>query len=369
MFTCPNCQTVLNRAQNRDDTVCWDCPSCHGRTVTFETIRQIIPRSVSNKLWQRARAGNLQQKRKCPSCTNLMSEVPIINAEKTIYLDVCPTCHMVWFDTNEYQALPKNPVEEKESLSPKARELVALAKIESMKLREEVEETPGSDTPDNWWELLPAFLGVPVEYDETGITNKPIVTWVSSAIITVISIAAFLNLEEIVNNWGLIPAYFTRHYGLTFISSFLLHGGIWHLIGNLYFLIIFGDNVEDFLGKSRYLLLIVLAAMIGDILHIISDPSSQIPCIGASGGISGVMTFYALRFPKNKLGFLIYFRWYRMPVYLFFAFWVILQIFDAYGQIEGFSNVSALAHIGGAATGFVFWLITRFQKQDVRMIS
>jgi membrane associated rhomboid family serine protease len=75
------------------------------------------------------------------------------------------------------------------------------------------------------------------------------------------------------------------------------------VIGNLYFFIILGDNVEDFLGKSRYLLLIVLAAIIGDFFHIIADPVSQIPCIGASGGISGIIAFYALRFLGNKMGF------------------------------------------------------------------
>ena len=301
-----------------------------------------------------------------------MSEVPIITSEKTEYLDVCSTCRMVWFDTNEYQRLPKNAVEEKENLSPKARELLALAKIETMKLKEDVVgQTIGFDAPDNLWELAPALLGFPVEEDETGITHLPIVTWVLSAIIAVVTIMTFFifDPEEIIKSWGLVPADLTRHYGLTFISSFLLHGDFFHLIGNLYFLIVFGDNVEDFLGKQRYLLLIVLAAMIGDIFHIISDPASQIPCIGASGGISGIITFYVLRFPRNKICFLCYYRWVRLPVSVMFAIWILIQILTAYAQIEGFGNVSALAHIGGAATGFVFWLITRFQKQDVSMIS
>ena len=293
-----------------------------------------------------------------------MNEVPVTNAEKTIYLDVCTTCHIVWLDVNEYQSLPKNAIEEKENLSPKARELLALAKIESLKLREEVEEQTDFDTPDHFWQWLPAFFGVPVECDETGITHLPIVTWALSASIAIVSIAAFFNLQEIINNWGLIPVYFTRHYGLTFISSFLLHGGILHLIGNLYFFLIFGDNVEDFLGKSRYLLLIVCAAFFGDILHIISNPASQIPCIGASGGISGILAFYALRFPKNKVGYLWNFSMVRLPVSIFFAMWLSIQILTAYAQIEGFGNISALAHLGGVATGFVFWLITRFQADN-----
>jgi membrane associated rhomboid family serine protease len=294
-----------------------------------------------------------------------MSEIPIVNSEKTIYLDVCTTCHMVWFDANEYQRLPKTPAGEKEKLSPEARELLALAKIESMKLKDEAGGNPDLDAPDNWWELLPAFFGFPVEDDETGITHLPIVTWLLSAIIAIVSIAAFFifNPEEIITNWGLVPAEFARHYGLTFISSFLLHGGALHLIGNLYFLIVFGDNVEDFLGKYRYILLIICAAILGDIFHIISDPASKIPCIGASGGISGIIAFYALRFPRNKICFLVYFRWYRMPVFIFFALWILIQFFGAYAQIEGFGDVSSLAHLGGVTAGFIFWMLNRFQPK------
>jgi membrane associated rhomboid family serine protease len=357
MFTCPNCQTVLIKTRNKFG-IFWECPACHGRTLTIEAIRQTVPRPIVNELWQRARSGNYQQKRKCPSCERLMIEVPILDSDKTEYIDVCLTCHLVWFDTDEYQELPKNPVEEKEMLSPKARELLALSKLELYKQQLQ-SDSLGFSAPDSWWELLPAVLGFPVEYDEVGISHKPIVTWVLSILIAAVSIAAFFNLKEIVNNWGLVPADFTRHYGLTFISSFFLHGGVFHLVGNLYFLFVFGDNVEDFLGKSRYLLLIFLAAAVGAIAHIIGDPHSEIPCIGASGGIAGVITYYALRFPQNRVGLLYFFRMVRLPVMMMFLLWVIMQISGAFDQIKGFSNVSSLAHLGGMATGFVFWLVTR----------
>ncbi len=297
-----------------------------------------------------------------------MREIPIVNADETVYLDVCPTCRLVWFDTNEYQTLPKIPVEEEEeNLSPKARELLALSKLELYKQRQQAADLRLSDTdgPDNYGELLLAFLGFPVEYDETGISRKPIITWVLSALVAAVSIAAFFNLKELVNNWGLIPAEFDRHYGLTFISSFFLHGDVFHLLGNLYFLFVFGDNVEDFLGKGRYLLLIFLAMIVGDILHIIGDPNSAIPCIGASGGISGIITYYALRFPHNRVGFLVYFHWLRVPVIVMFLLWILMQFFGAYLQKEGLSNVSAMAHLGGAAVGFVFWLISRPQTSGI----
>src|SRR5204863_9416604 len=124
------------------------------------------------------------------------------------------------------------------------------------------------------------------------------------------------HLQEIVERFGLVPAQATRSGGLTFVTAFFLHGGILHLAGNIYFLLVFGDDVENFLGPIRYLVLIALAAFIGDLAHIAADPQSQIPCIGASGGIAAVVTFYALQFPRIRLGFLIrWYWWIRFPAW------------------------------------------------------
>lgn len=179
---------------------------------------------------------------------------------------------------------------------------------------------------------------------------------------------AFTQLHQVVPRFGLIPAEATRLGGLTFLTSFFLHAGIIHLIGNIYFLFVFGDNVENFLRPFRYLLLIALAAFIGDLAHIAADPRSQIPCIGASGGIAAVITFYALNFPDVKLGFLLryswrWFRWIRLPAWSVFVLWILFQIIGAWEQVKGISSVSALAHLGGAATGFVAWLLWRSESR------
>ena len=101
-----------------------------------------------------------------------------------------------------------------------------------------------------------------------------------------------------------------------------------------------------FLGPLRYIALIALAAFVGDILHIASAPASTIPCIGASGGIAGLITFYALAFPQAKIGFLwryfYYFRWLRLPAWFVFVLWILFQIIGAYEQKIGISSVSSL---------------------------
>jgi len=131
----------------------------------------------------------------------------------------------------------------------------------------------------------------------------------------------------------------------------------------MYFLLVFGDDVENFLGPLRYIASIALAAFVGDLLHIASAPASTIPCIGTSGGIAGSITFYALAFPQAKIGFLwryfYYFRWIRLPAWFVFVLWILFQIIGAYEQKIGISSVSSFAHLGGAAVGVIAWFLTR----------
>lgn len=359
MFICPTCQSPLKRVRSNAGPF-WFCPSCKSRAVNVSLLRKLIPAKIVNLLWQRARAGSFPRKRPCPFCTNKMTEIPIPNNEKTEYLDICPQCQFIFFDTGEYQLFPKNhiPKPETSTLSPQEKEKIALARLALLKAHEEKDKL-GVSSPDNFFELIPAFFGLPIEYDNNTLLHRPIVTWTLSAIIAVISILAFFNLESVVTNWGLVPAQFLRHFGLTFVSSFFLHGSILHLVGNLYFLLIFGDNVEDDLGKPRFLLLIAIAALAGAITHILAEHTSTTPCIGASGGISAVIAYYALKFPKTHIGLLIFFRWVRLPVLILFFLWIASQLLGAYMQIAGFSRVSAFAHLGGAAIGILFWLTTK----------
>jgi membrane associated rhomboid family serine protease len=155
-----------------------------------------------------------------------------------------------------------------------------------------------------------------------------------------------------------------RDDGVTFLTSFFLHAGILHLVGNIYFLFVCGDDVENFLRPFRYLTLIAFAAFIGDLAHIAANPHSQIPCVGASGGIAGLITFYALNFPHVKLGFLMrygwwWFRWIRLPTWFVFVLWILFQFVGAWEQVAGISAVSSVAHIGGAVVGLVAWLLWR----------
>jgi len=177
------------------------------------------------------------------------------------------------------------------------------------------------------------------------------------------------NLTRWVAAFGFIPAQAERYGGLTFLTSFFLHAGIFHLVSNMYFLLLFGDNVEETIGVARYLGLVFMAAVVGTAVHGTFDPHRTVPLVGASGGIAGVMAFYACQFPGVRLKFIIgslwlgVYRWITVPAWGFFAFWITMQGFGVVAQVAGLSNVSSLGHMGGAVIGVLFYLEWRFAAQ------
>jgi len=270
-------------------------------------------------------------------------------------LDACKSCGAVWFDPQEFEAVPEGVNESADEGYLRGIEAQATARLEQMKPSGFTDEGP-----DETWKTIPALFGFPVETNVDPLKRQPLVTWSLSAVIAFFSIWAFFHLKTAVGVFGFVPAEALRFGGLTWLTSFFLHGGILHLIGNLYFLLIFGDNVEDHLGRWRYALLILAATLTGDLVHVLAAPQSTVPSIGASGGISGVIVFYALQFPKARLAFLfryfLYFRWLQIPAWAALVLWMLLQFFTAALQLSGLSNTAATAHLGGAAAGFLLWL-------------
>jgi membrane associated rhomboid family serine protease/Zn-finger nucleic acid-binding protein len=359
---CPRCNAVLQEVLTSHG-VLWACDKCGGRAVGLELLRRTFTPESINPLWLHAIGGEGQSSCRCPSCQNPMLEVKLSD-QALVKVDVCRLCHFVWFDAHEVDSLvPRPPKVAAAPLPQKLREAVAMARVQQLAARAEGTDFD-SAPPDEWWKQIAGFCGMPVEFDTAPQERKPWTTWVLCSTIILISLHALPHLREVVSQFGLIPAQATRMHGLTFFTSFLLHAGIIHLIGNMYFLFVFGAHVEDLIGSARYLALIALAAFVGDLAHIAADPQSSIPCVGASGGIAGVITFYALRFPQLRLGFLFrwalfYFRWIRLPAWFALVLWILLQIIGALEQVAGISSVSSLAHLGGAAVGVVAWLSWR----------
>ena len=148
---------------------------------------------------------------------------------------------------------------------------------------------------------------------------------------------------------------------LTLFTSLFLHGNLAHLGGNMLYLWIFGNNIEDALGHLRFLLFYLLCGFIATMAHIMSNPDSPVPLVGASGAIAGILGAYLLLYPKAKvqtLVILIFFiRIIRLPAAVLLTLWFILQVVNSTGG----GNIAWYAHIGGFAAGFL--LVKPFLKK------
>lgn len=361
MFTCPTCRTTLERTKT-DHGLVWTCTRCGGHAATVTILRKNVDGPFISGLWEQLLEGKWlrpRPDRPCPSCAKAMSEITTETITGPVQIDVCRPCQFFWFDLGEAQQLPALPPDAPEpELHPRAREALALAEIEAIRRRHEPADLePGP--PDEWWKILATLVGLPSEEDGSGLSRKPFLTWGIGLLILLTSVIALVSRPDWIAEFGLVPADPFRHGGTTFLTSFLLHGGWWHLAGNLYFLIIFGDNVEDAIGRLRYLVLLAVSALVGDLCHYLLHPDSTVPLIGASGGISGVILYYALAFPRNRIGLLIYYSWFQMSARWAIAFWVGAQVVGVLLQLAGVGKVAYLAHLGGAVAGVAFWLLWR----------
>jgi len=373
MAACPKCYKRLCKI-NTDAGRVMVCTECGGRAMGLSVLRKSLPKPYAAALWMGAKKKLAQRGQRCPICRKAMNEVPLPVDGQTVALDICQRCQFVWFDGSEYEQFPQKPPEpnEEEELPEKVREAMAIAELKlDQRRRQARRSTEGpllggvldENAPDDFWKHFPAALGMPVEYDTNSISRAAWATWGLALLLVVVYALTSANLGAVIDEFGLIPAEAFRLAGITFITGFFLHAGFMHLLGNTYFLLIFGDNVEDQIGHWRFLLLVATASLVGDMLHILTVPRAATPCVGASGGISGVIVFYALRYPHARLGFLwrmyYIFRWIQIPAWSALLFWFVLQLALAHQQLAGGGSVSAMAHLGGAAVGAVAWWLWR----------
>jgi len=155
------------------------------------------------------------------------------------------------------------------------------------------------------------------------------------------------------------------------ITSMFMHGGWLHLIINMWFLYIFGDNVEDAMGFTRFILFYLLCGVGAVAAQLISSPSAIIPMVGASGAIGGVMGGYALLYPKAPVHMLVFFGFFItrvvVPAYFMLGYWILLQLISAIPAIgKTTGGVAFWAHIGGFVTGIVLVnLFCNSQRLDI----
>jgi membrane associated rhomboid family serine protease len=197
---------------------------------------------------------------------------------------------------------------------------------------------------------------------------------VTTALILV-NVAAFLlelgqpsveALQSFVQSWGVVPREYSAGrdlapgiplpYWVTLFTSMFLHGGLAHLGGNMLYLWIFGDNVERAFGPTRFLLFYVLCGVAAGIAHIAANATSNLPTVGASGAISGVLGSYLVLFPRNRVRVFTGYGVSTVPALMALGFWVLIQLVSGIGSIASTTQaggVAYLAHIAGFGAGVV----------------
>jgi membrane associated rhomboid family serine protease len=165
-------------------------------------------------------------------------------------------------------------------------------------------------------------------------------------------------LNQFLIVYGVVPAYFSWP---TLITSMFLHGSWWHVIGNMWYLWIFGDNVEDSLGHGRFIVFYLLCGIVAAFGQILIQPDSTLPTIGASGAIAGVMGAYFVLYPQSRvltlLPLIIIWEIVELPAIVLLGFWFLMQLFSA-GTIAmtastGGGGVAFMAHVAGFLFGVV----------------
>jgi membrane associated rhomboid family serine protease len=157
---------------------------------------------------------------------------------------------------------------------------------------------------------------------------------------------------------------------LTLFTAMFLHGNVLHLAGNMLYLWIFGDNVEEVLGAPRYVVVYLSCGLIGTLLQVAANPDSVIPTLGASGAIAGVMGAYVVWFPTNRVRVLVLRFIFLCPASVAVGLWIALQVWQGIGSVRHVGRaggVAYLAHVGGAATGIFVALLFHDRAQYVRM--
>ncbi len=211
---------------------------------------------------------------------------------------------------------------------------------------------------------------LPIGDDNTQRVSYPVVT----TIIIVVNVLVFLlelsGGDAFVQRYSLIPAEFIagRQPFTNIFTSMFLHGGIAHLFGNMLYLYVFGDNVEDNLGKVKYIIFYVGCGVAAMLAQTFAVPDSEVQNLGASGAIAGVLAAYLILFPKNKVRVLLFFPFtLTVSAWFVLGMWIFTQLISGWtsqyqhaATFEG--GIAYMAHIGGFAAGVVLTFLFRHRE-------
>jgi len=205
----------------------------------------------------------------------------------------------------------------------------------------------------------------PLGDDNSMRRTTPYVTFVLIAINVLVFLLELQKGDGFIQEWAFVPGRFSDNPGAnmaTVFTAMFMHGGWLHLGGNMLYLWIFGDNVEDRFGHGTFLTFYLVCGLAATFAQLMVDPGSRVPNLGASGAIAGVLGSYILLFPQGRVRVLQGQQVVQMPALMVIGFWIVLQLFSGIGSIAGAGEtggVAYMAHIGGFVAGLVLTFLFR----------
>ena len=212
---------------------------------------------------------------------------------------------------------------------------------------------------------------LPIGDDNSSERTFPIVTFALIALNVLFFFVELSGGDAFVKQWAFVPRRFLANPSAdlpTLFTSMFMHGGWLHLGGNMLYLWIFGDNVEDRLGHATFTIFYFLCGIAATFAQLMVSPGSNVPNLGASGAIAGVLGSYILLFPHGRVRVLQGQQVVQMPALMVIGFWIVLQLFSGIGSISSAAEaggVAYMAHVGGFVAGCVLTLVLGGRRQGV----
>ncbi len=206
---------------------------------------------------------------------------------------------------------------------------------------------------------------LPLGDDNSNRRTFPIVTYGLIVLNFLIFFVELSSGDAFIEKWSFVPSRFAADPGAQFItifSSMFMHAGWLHILGNMLYLFIFGDNVEDRLGHFRYLIFYLLCGVAASFAQYMFNLGSDVPNLGASGAIAGVLGAYIIMFPGERVRVLMGYAVVQMSALVVIGFWIVLQVISSLSTFTassqtGSGGVAYMAHVGGFITGIVLTFI------------
>ena len=351
---CPRCdQNYLITATT--DPTSYHCKKCNGLLASFSYVQDHFKISFIEHVMQLIEQKLVTPGSPCPYCTNTMALVkpfakhghaeeyfvvsspdPVFAAKApALAIDVCEKCNHYWFDNQEWTQIPTQ--------AP-------------------VYDQSKTDSP-----YVATFIGQPVVEGMIEPTDQPIISWGIFVLCFAMTALGLHHEQFLINFLTLDASDLLANHGVNLVTSLFSHADIFHFLGNMYFLITFGRYVEARIGAQQYLVLFFAAGIIGSFVQAYAFHFRPIHMLGASGAISGIITYFCLSFPKAQVSFYFLLRRnnnpftryqtsFTAPAYAFGFVWVLLQMADAI-RSGSQADIGYWCHVGGAAVGFLCFIL------------